>query len=194
MHFLPKLSGFSIVFCSPRQRICAQICLCVLALLSITPGRSLAQQLTPYVVSSSGGFYSNASGTLSFTTCEMSAVETFIAPSAILTQGFQQYWDLGTYTKEHPNPHFSFGIYPNPSDGHFNLLTETEKEGHVVGQILDVFGRVIQSSEFEHHGGRNIHPFDLTLVAPGMYILTITFKGHRKASEYPFVTKIQVIR
>ena len=117
------------------------------------------QQLTPFVVSSSGGFYSNSAGMLSFTSCELTAVETYVSPSAILTQGFQQTWDVGTYIAEQPLQNFSFVIYPNPSDGYFNLITETEVNEYIEVKILDVLGREIFKTSYYHQPLINVLPY-----------------------------------
>lgn len=194
MHLLPKLAALTIVFSAPRYRSCAKFCLSTLVLLIVLVGNSLAQQLTPFVVSSSGGFYSNSSGMLSFTTGEMAAVETFTSPSVILTQGFQQAFDIGTYITEHPDPRFSFGLYPNPTTGYFNLITETETIGTLIVDVVDVFGRVILQKEMPQQDFINVEPFDLTHVAPGMYVLAITFQENGATHGNQCVAKIQVIR
>lgn len=165
-----------------------------LSLLVLSAGGISAQQLSPFVVSSSGGFYSNASGTLSFTTGEMAAVETFTSPAGILTQGFQQAFDIGTYITGHPDPQFSFGLYPNPTSGYFNLVTETEKPGTLIVDIVDVFGRVILWKEIQHQDLVNVEPFDLTHAAPGMYILVISFQENGATHGNQCVAIIQMIR
>jgi len=160
----------------------------------ISIGQSSAQQLSQFVISSSGGFYSSASVLLSFTTGEMSAVETYTAPAGILTQGFQQVFDIGTYLTEHPNPQFSFGLYPNPTSTYFNLVTETETSGNLMISIVDMFGRVLLHKEIQQEYLINVEPFDLTRAAAGMYILAITFKENHATHGTQFVSKIQVIR
>lgn len=165
-----------------------------LSLLLLSTGGVSAQQLSPFVISSSGGFYSNASGALSFTTGEFSAVETFSSPTGILTQGFQQAFDIGTYITEHPDPSFSFGLYPNPTTRYFNLVTETEKIGTLVVDIMDVFGRVILQKEIQQQYLVNVEPFDLTHAAAGMYVLAITFQENGATRGNQFVAKVQVIR
>lgn len=166
----------------------------LLFFLLLSTGVSLAQQLVPFVVSSSGGFYNNASGMLSFTTGEMAAVETFTSASNILTQGFQQSWDFGTYISEHPNPDFSFCAYPNPSDGYFSALTESEENVHLALKISDVLGRDILHTEFYQQDKIHVHPIDLSNTAPGMYLITVIVKEHQTNSEFQFVEKIQIIR
>jgi hypothetical protein len=122
-------------------------------LLWVTAVKITAQQITPSVISSSGGFNNNTSGMLSFTVGEMVAVETYTSPSVILTQGFQQYWDFGTYVLEDPDHPFSFGTYPNLSDGLFNLVTTSEVGEYVEVQIVDLTGKEILHTSFHHERG-----------------------------------------
>lgn len=153
-----------------------------------------AQQLGPFVLSSSGGFYSNTSGMLSFTTAELTAVETYQSGTAILTQGFQQTFDIETYVTEHPDAQFSVGIYPNPSDGNFYLITETDGNPHVVVKILDLLGRQILWTEFDEQSEINVHSFDLPDTAPGVYPITLSVRANDTSPENRFVIKVQIIR
>src|SRR3989442_14473369 len=59
-----------------------------------------AQTLTPFVVSTSGAFYSNGAGMLSTTIGELAAVTTLSGGSNYLTQGFQQPWDFSVSIPE----------------------------------------------------------------------------------------------
>lgn len=100
-----------------------------------------AQALSPSVISTSGGFHENAPGSLSFTFGELAAVETLTSTTGILTQGFQQYWDIGTYVIEDPALPISFGIYPNISDGNFHMVTESAVSENVYVRIFDFNGQ-----------------------------------------------------
>ena len=167
----------------------------VFLFLLLSTGSILAQQLTPFVISSSVGFYSNTSGTLSVTTGEMTAIETYFSPNTILTQGFEQPTDFGTYTIEYPDPNFSFGIFPNPSDGNFNLVVNGEVNKKINLKILDIAGKVIQRTAFYHQGNTNVYPFDLTNAAPGIYLIVVN-----EGEINPFISgdhyagKIQIVR
>src|SRR5258706_11769550 len=101
----------------------------------------------------------------------MAAVETYTAPSAILTQGFQQTQDLGTFTIEDPEMNVTFDIYPNPSDGTFNLITRTDKNIIVQVKITDVLGREIERTKFVCTDRINVRPFDLSNVVTGIYMI-----------------------
>ncbi len=166
----------------------------VLCILCLSSGSTIAQRVSPFVVSTSGGFYSSASGMLSFTTGELTAVETYTSPTAILTQGFQQTFDIGTYITEHPNPDFSYGVYPNPSAGHFNLITETRIDEIIEVDVSDMLGRVVLSTELYQYTSVHIQPFDLSDAAPGMYLISLTVKGSHSSPKNMFVAKIQIIR
>jgi len=166
----------------------------LLLILAACAWQSVAQSLSPQVIASSGGLYTNPSGMLSFTTGEMTAVETYTSPTIILTQGFQQTWDFGTYITEHPNQHFSFGIYPNPSGGNFKLVTEAEVNEHVTVKILDVLGKEILRTAFYHQGKINVQPFDLSHAAQGIYLIALTVKENNSSSENNFIKKIHIVK
>jgi len=165
-----------------------------LLFLFVIATKTTAQQLLPFAISSSGGFYNNSSGMLSFTTAEMSAVETYISPSSILTQGFQQAWDFGTKTTEYPNHHFSFGIYPNPSIGHFNLFIDTELNQNIDVKILDLLGKVILQTSYYHESGINVESIDLSFAAPGIYIVSLTIKEKITSPAYHSTKKIHIVK
>ncbi|HLF64072.1 MAG TPA: T9SS type A sorting domain-containing protein [Saprospiraceae bacterium] len=162
--------------------------------LLFSAGMSLAQQLVPFVVSSSGGFYNNTSGMLSFTTGEMAAIETYTSASNILTQGFQQPWDFGTYVIEHPGSDFSFSIYPNPSQGNLTLLTESEENTDLKVRISDLLGRQLFQAGFYHQTKLQLQTLDLSHVAPGIYFLTIAIHRANSSIEAEQTVKLEIIR
>jgi len=90
----------------------------ILLLLTIVaaPFIASAQMLTPTVIASTGGFSSNANGSLSYTVGEMTMVQTFSANGNILTQGFQQPNEVLTGLIDLTQGQFgSFVVYPNPA-------------------------------------------------------------------------------
>jgi len=153
-----------------------------------------SQQLSPTVIATSGGFYSNASGMLSFTTGEMSAVETYSKPNSILTQGFQQPWDLGTYITEHPFEDFSYGIYPNPSDGQFYVLTKSSLSLQLTISISDLLGKQIEKKHLDALNEVNIESVDLTQLAAGTYLVSLLVSENNTNRENIFNTKITIVK
>jgi len=153
-----------------------------------------SQQLTPSVISSSGGFYNNTAGMLSFTTGEMSAIETYSKTTSILTQGFQQPWDLGTYINEHPFQDFSFGIYPNPSDGQFYLLTDSDLNLHLDISVSDLLGKKCKSISVDPVSKINIELVDVSALPGGTYIVSLKAKQKNTSHENIFNTKITIVK
>lgn len=151
-----------------------------------------AQPLSPTVVSTSGGFYSNAAGMLSFTTGEMSAIETHTTPNTILTQGFQQPYDSPTLVTTTPQQPFSYSIYPNPSNGDFDLLIITEKKLHILLTISNLLGNEIQTFKLDPFEDVHIHSIHVTAL-PGIYIATFKIKDKDTCSQYLASQKIQII-
>jgi hypothetical protein len=167
--------------------------LLLLLLMTISIGAS-AQQLIPSVISTSGGFYSNASGSLSFTTGEMAAITTLTSPAITLSQGFQHPWDFGTYTLDIPDLDFEFTVYPNPASGMCNLLTTSDQNVDVDVYVTDLLGRQIHHSAFRQTRAEQTEALDLTYAAPGMYLLTLSLDRNGSAFAAEKTVKIEIIR
>lgn len=152
-----------------------------------------AQSLTPTVVSSSGGFYSNSSGQLSFTVAEMTMVQTFSQSNSILTQGFQQPTDFGVYVPEPAKNGFSFGVFPNPSKGNVNLVLSTKNTAMVNIRLIDALGKTIDADRFTHAAGVNTYPYNWSNVSNGMYMLEVILTDPSTNAIQKSMKKINII-
>jgi hypothetical protein len=139
----------------------------------ITPLIHMAQSLTPFVISTSGGSYSNASGQLSFTTGEMSMVKTFTAGGSILTQGFQQSFDFGVYVNDIEDSGFLFNTFPNPNNGKFTLYINSKSSTSTLLSIFDAIGKEILRKELEVDAGSQIFQIQLPSFSEGIYFLEL---------------------
>ena len=157
-------------------------------------GTGNCQQLSPFVVSTSGGFYSNAEGMLSFTTGEMSAIETYSNQYNILTQGFQQAWDFSTSVKDPVIPGFSFSIYPNPSAGNFELITKSDNNASVSIEVYDVIGRRMFQKVVYQETSFMVTPLDLLQAPEGTFLVFLTITEYTSNITSQVVEKIQIIR
>jgi hypothetical protein len=155
---------------------------------------SEAQSLSPFVVSTSGGFYSNGTAQLSFTTGEMTMVQTFTAGSNILTQGFQQPFDFGVFIAEHENFPFSFEVFPNPGSGNFNLAIESKNAVHADVIVYDAIGKVILKKQFALNSGSQILPLSLLEYSEGMYHLEFVTTDNLNGNQQRLSRKIQLIK
>jgi hypothetical protein len=151
-----------------------------------------SQTLSPTVISSSGGFYSSASGSLSFTVAEMTMVKTFTGSNNILTQGFQQPEDFSTSITENDIPSEGFLIYPNPTNGQFSLSFSSSFQGTNIIKLYNLVGQVILEKEIEQLNGINTVEFNINSLSQGIYVLELTADPSSKNSK-PVYQKINLV-
>jgi hypothetical protein len=133
-----------------------------------------AQTLSPQVISSSGGFYSGASATLSVTVAEMTMVQTFNQPNNILTQGFQQPEQLTTAIQENDLTMGDVSIYPNPSNGQFVVDYKATSDGDYLVKIFNMTGQVVFSQSYSAGVGQNTIHIDMSSYRQGIYLLEMS--------------------
>ena len=146
-----------------------------------------SQTLSPTVISSSGGFYSNSSGMLSFTVAEMTMVQTFTSSGNILMQGFQQPEDLSVGINEIPVASGDLLIYPNPNNGSFTLSFTNNGNAESSIKIYNLAGQVVLEKQVSQSAGLNTINFDISTYSQGMYILqlaTTNAKGEKSSSYH----------
>ena len=148
---------------------------------------------TPTVVASSGGFFSNTAGMLSFTVGELAAVTTLSSPNNFLTQGFQQPSDFGVFVPPVKDENFSVNVYPNPGNGLFNLSITTSNSMVVQLAVYDMLGKKIFASQKNLSYGKNIVPVDLRQQVTGMYLLECTFTNVSTGEQNKAYSKLHLI-
>ena len=95
-----------------------------LLLLGILVGHiGYSQTLSPEVYATSGDYFTNTNGTLSWTLGE-SFTETYSSINNKLTQGFQQSNYFISSVEENINNDFSVFVYPNPASNFINICSE----------------------------------------------------------------------
>ena len=124
----------------------------------------------------------------------MTAVKIYLLAGKMLTQGFQQTWDISTATKEVPHTHFSFSIYPNPTNGLFNLVTETNVHEPFTVIILDILGREILQKKYFQHTDIHIESFELPSIADGIYLIELKVNENRVNIQNTFFKKNLLIK
>lgn len=144
-----------------------------------------AQTLSPTVVSSAGGYFTSASGSLSFTVAEMTMVQTFTTAGNILTQGFQQPEDMSVSIQETPTVSGEIMIYPNPTSGNFTLSYVSNENSETTINLYNLVGQVVLSKTVSQVKGLNTVNFDISSFSQGIYMLELTLpntKGEKKAT------------
>jgi len=106
---------------------------------------AFAQKLSPEIISTGGGFYSSASGSLAITVGEMTAVNTISKSAGIFTQGFQQPLGFTTGIETYAaNTNFSF--FPNPVSADLFIEANTEFAEAIEFHVYSAIGQEITVS------------------------------------------------
>jgi hypothetical protein len=161
-------------------------------LISFSVGAG-AQSLSPTVVASGGGFFSNTAGMLSFTVGELAAVTTLSSANNFLTQGFQQPADNPVYVPSVDPADFSMNVFPNPSTGNFTIAIQTPKSYTMTYNVYDMLGKLVMSSSSKTFSGSYTLPLNLTQQIVGIYLLECVFTDTRSGSEFTNYSKLNVI-
>jgi hypothetical protein len=144
-----------------------------------------AQSLSPVAISSSGGFYTAGGNSLSFTVAEMTMVKTFVQPSNILTQGFQQPEQITTALAEIDAMQGEVLVYPNPNNGQFNISYNALNEGDFQVNIYNMVGQVVFTQSYGADFGLNSIKLDIGQFGQGIYMLdfrSTDLQGKQKSS------------
>ena len=168
----------------------------LLAIVLVSALFSNAQMLTPTVIASTGGFSSNANGSLSYTVGEMTMVQTFSANGNILTQGFQQPNDNITGLIDLTQDEFgSFVVYPNPAVDNMWFGFQLPEEGKVQITLYDAIGQKISDVyHTSYDNGKIVEQLNVSAYASGVYMLTMSFVSNKDGKVHVSSKKFQVIR
>ena len=154
-----------------------------------------AQSLSPQVIASTGGYSSNANGSLSYTVGEMTMVQTFSAGGNILTQGFQQPNDNVTGLIDLTQDEFgSFVVYPNPAVDNMWFGFRLPEAGKVQISLYDVIGQKVSDVyHTSYDNGKIVEQLNVSTYAAGMYMLSMNFVSDKDGKAHISTKKFQII-
>jgi hypothetical protein len=145
----------------------------LLFLVILTAGSLQSQkiQLAPSVVSAGGGYFEGNDISISWTLGEL-AVSTLTGTGLVLTQGFQQPFDIDVGIEEN-QVNWGISAYPNPVGNELRIRFDIETTGDFFIEVQDVTGRLISQ---EQH--KQVNPGDIILLntssyANGVYFLKV---------------------
>jgi hypothetical protein len=101
------------------------------------------------VVTTSGDFYQNTNGSISWTLGEI-MTDTYTNNQSVLTQGFQQPNLKVTSITELPGLDYSITAFPNPAKEFVKLKIEKEDVNGMQYDLLDMSGKVIESKKIQN--------------------------------------------
>ncbi len=127
--------------------------------------------LAPSVISSGGGYGENGNISISWTLGEL-AVTTLTGGDMILTQGFQQPFDIGVgIQKEEIN--WDISVYPNPVGEELRIRFNIEKPGDFLLEIQDVTGRLIRQEQHKQVSPGDVVILNTSTYTNGIYFLKV---------------------
>jgi PKD repeat protein len=65
-------------------------------------------------------------------------------------------------------------VYPNPSNGQYNVVLKGEAQQKVLVSVLDMIGREVSSNSITLSSNSEVHKIDLVNNPTGMYLLRVT--------------------
>ena len=128
-------------------------------------GFGQAPILTPSVVSSSGGSYSNGNIIMDYTLGEI-VVETHTNSTTILTQGFHQ--GVLKVNTSVENIDIKTKVYPNPTTNF--LIVELEKNVNADILVYDINGKLVIKDRLNNEQQKQL---DFSFLKQGNYLLHI---------------------
>ena len=131
-----------------------------------------AQFLSPQAVSSGGGYSEGTGLSLSYTIGEI-AVQTLTGSSLVLTQGFQQPSNLGTFVQKGLYPDWQVKTWPNPVARDLFMQFGPGIQTDLILETYDLTGKLHIVRKIE--APLNSHPYtlDLSHLNQGIYFLNI---------------------
>lgn len=147
----------------------------LLLLSLISPILCFAQE----VVSSSGDYFSNSNGSISFTVGEV-AIETITTGSNAITQGFHQ-TNLGVLSVGDIEDDLAIKVFPNPVSEllQVTLTNYTDKSY----RLFDITGRLVTQKTFKKQQSEiNLSPY-----VSGIYILALYDENNKRINTYRII-------
>lgn len=126
--------------------------------------------LSPVVIATGGGFFTNGGYTLSYTYGEL-PVKTFSVSSHILTEGFQQSYPVIKDTLR--PPYNDIRYFPNPVKETLTLQLIQQEQCSFTVYIYNILGKLVEYRVVRNISGTHDEIFNVAHYGSGIYILKI---------------------
>ncbi len=146
------------------------VVLCSMVLFSFA---GWGQSLSPTVVASAGDYFDNGTVSISFTVGEV-AVTTLEAGDVILTQGFQQPFELDVTGVKDQEISWSVKTYPNPVKENLHVKFTLENPDGFTIVVMDLTGKKVFIKKYDQVQPGEVKDIDFQNYAPGIYLISVT--------------------
>jgi hypothetical protein len=131
------------------------------------------QSLSPTVVASAGDYFDNGTVSISFTVGEV-AVTTLEAGDIVLTQGFQQPFELDVTAVNDQEITWSVKTYPNPVRENLHVKFTLEHPDGFTLVVMDLTGKKVFIKKYDQVQSGEVKDIDFSQYAPGIYLISLT--------------------
>ena len=158
----------------------------IITIVLLASGAMLAQgqSLSPTVVATAGGYFDNGTVSLSFTVGEI-AITTLTGGDLILTQGFQQPFELDVTGVDDNHPvNWSVKTYPNPVQDHLNIRFSIRNPQDFTVVIMDITGEKVLVKEYMRVQPGEVKEVDMQNYHAGIYMILVTSQDQKVRRVY----------
>ena len=142
------------------------------------------QSLSPTVVATAGGYFDNGTVSLSFTVGEI-AITTLTGGDLILTQGFQQPFELDVTGVDDNQPiNWSVKTYPNPVQDNLNIRFTIKNPQDFTVVIMDITGKKVLVKEYMRVQPGEVKEVDMQNYHAGIYMISVTSQDQKVRRVY----------
>jgi hypothetical protein len=133
------------------------------------------------VVTSGGDYFSNSSGSLSFTMGEP-IVETFLGTTKILTQGFQQTRLLIVNVEDFQFSKINAEVFPNPTNYLLNVRVKNAGNAKIRCKLYDSDGKFL----FRNDSSEQEFTISMSQFGSGIYYLKVATR-HNEMETFKII-------
>ena len=146
-----------------------------LMIISVMHGQAFSQTISPAVVNSTGGSFSNNSYSLDWSIGEMALVNEFrpLNSTYVFTNGFLQPSGWLPRPTGRRFADYEINILPNPTRGILQINFQTLETGQMRFVLHDINGQALYTKEFVATGGFYSEKINMTGLSNGTYTLYI---------------------
>lgn len=143
--------------------------------------------LSPSVIVSAGDYYESTSMSISWSMGELATV-SLEGNNILLTQGFQQPYDIGVGIKNN-RVSWNILVYPNPADDELSIVFGNRTPDDFIIEVRDLTGRLFKQQLYKQVNKGEIIILNLNTLMKGVYFLKI-FSTDKKRVQVTSILKL----
>jgi hypothetical protein len=152
-----------------------------------------AQSIGPATFNATGGSNIVSGNEFEWSVGEMTLVNTFSSSSIVVTQGVLQPSDIATRVVDNTMLQQQLKVFPNPATSIVNLQYTSATHGTMSYRLLDIAGKVVNTTTIDIAPGANNGQIDVSTLACATYMLDVSLDSGENKKEHA-IFKIQKLK